>query len=384
MNLKTHYPHAKRIVFFVGFGIEKNGHRGICGPEKRFLQTCQMIDTRILLPIVIYPNCGLLFSDFEKLSQDQKIILVAYEPEGRWHYFKIFYQTLKKYTPHAIHCQGPHLFDLIASVCGKWMNIQTIITRPVNVSQDYLSPFKKLLYYSFDQIIARCARDLIAISNTHKKHWCDELTPLMSIRQLKKIKVIYNGIFLNQFFPPEDRPVAPPVIFTISAQLTQVKGHALLLTVVYQLKQAGYQFYLNIMGDGPLKPDLETLCKDLNISSLVRFHGHITCVASVLKQTHVVVLPSFREGLSLALLEGMAMGCPLIASNVGASHELIENGHNGFLVKKECESDLYLAMKWFLDHPSRIHQMGKKSLEKVSKFNIFHMFDSYRRLYISN
>jgi glycosyltransferase involved in cell wall biosynthesis len=383
MNSKTHGLLAKRIVFFVGFGVEKNGHRGICGPEKRFLQTCQMIDTQILLPIVIYPNCGRLFSDFEKLSQDQKIILVAYKPKGRWYYCKIFYQTIKKYVPHVIHCQGPHLFDLIASIIGKWMNIQTIITRPVNVSQDYLSPYKKCLYYSFDQIIARCARDLIAISNTHKKQWRDELTPLMSIRQLKKIKVIYNGIFLNQFIPPADRPVAP-VIFTISAQLTSVKGHALLLTVVHQLKNAGYHFYLNIMGDGPLKPDLEILAKELDISSIVRFHGHVTCVASILKETHIVVLPSFREGLSLALLEGMAMGCPLIASNVGASHELIENGINGFLVKKACEFDLYLAMKWFLDYPSTIHQMGKKSLEKVSKFNIFQMFDSYRRLYVAN
>jgi len=383
MNLKAQNLLAKRIIFFIGFGVEKNGHRGICGPEKRFLQICQMIQTKKVLPIVIYPFCGRLFSDFLKLSHDNKIILVSYEPKGRWHYVQIVYQTIKRYNPYAIHCQGPHLFDLIVSVLGKWLNVHTIITRPVNVSQDYLSPYKKLLYFAMDNIITRNARHLIAISNTHKKQWCDELTPLMSSRHLKKIHVIYNGIFLNHFYQPADRPVAPPVIFTISAQLTPVKGHALLLEVVYQLKHSGYQLFLNIMGDGPLKSSLETMCKNLNISSVVRFHGHITHVASVLKDTHVVVLPSFREGLSLALLEGMAMGCPLIASNVGASHELIENGKNGFLVQKQNLSELYQAVKWFLDNPSAIQNMGKKSLEKVSKFDFYQMFDAYQRLYVS-
>jgi len=384
MNLKDSYPKfAKRIVFFIGFGVEKNGHRGICGPEKRFLQSCQIIQTKKIVPIVIYPFCGRLYADFLKLSDNNKLILVAYEPKGRWHYVKVVYQTLKQYTPHAIHCQGPHLFDLIASVLGKWMNVQTIITRPVNVSQDYLSLYKKYLYYAMDFMVVRNARNLIAISNTHKKQWCDELTPFMSSRQLKKIDVIYNGIFLNHFYQPGDRPVAPPVVFTISAQVTPVKGHALLLNVVHQLINSGYSFYLNIMGDGPLKTNLETMCKDLNLSSVVRFHGHITNVSSVLKDTHIVVLPSFREGLSLALLEGMAMGCPLIASNVGASHELIENGKNGFLVKKESSSELYMAMKWFLDHPSKIQYMGKNSLEKVSKFDFYRMFDAYQRLYVS-
>jgi len=383
MNLTQKYPEAKRIVFFVGFGIEKDGHRGICGPEKRFLQMCHMVQSKTILPIVVYPYCGRLFTDFQKLSQDKKIVLIAYEPKSRWQYFKTVYQALKHYSPHAIHCQGGHLFDLITSVLGKWMQVQIIITRPVNVSQDYIRPFKKLIYYSIDLIVARNARHLIAISNTHKKQWCEELS-LMSSRQSRKIKVIYNGIFLNQFFQPVDRPVAPPVVFTISAQLTPVKGHALLLSVVHLLKKEGYQFCLNIMGDGPLKSNLVTMGDHLNISSMVRFHGHVTCVSSILKDTHVVILPSFREGLSLALLEGMAMGCPLIASNVGASHELIENGKNGFLIQKKSVSDLYLAMKWFLDNPTTIEDMGKKSLEKVAKFDFFRMFDAYQKLYIDS
>ena len=372
----------KRIVFFVGFGIEKDGHRGICGPEKRFLQTCQIMHGHTVLPIVIYPVCGRLFDDFQQLSKKQQIILISYSPENRRDYVKVVYQTIKRYSPHAIHCQGSLLFDLIASVLGRLMHVKTIITRPVTISQDHLTPIRKMLSYAADQIIARNANALIAISNTHKDQWKKELSPLMSSSEMKKLKVIYNGIFLNHASPLLDKPVAPPVIFTICAQLTPVKGHDLLLRAVYQLHKDGKPLLLNILGDGPLKAYLASICSQLGIEKMVRFHGHQSNVDSVFQDTHVVVLPSLREGLSLALLEAMAMSCPLIASNVGATHELIDNGINGFLVQKNNVSDIYLAMKWFLDYPSTIKQMGKQSLGKVKKFDIFRMIDSYQRLYI--
>jgi len=374
---------AKRVVFFIGFGVEKDGHRGICGPEKRFLQTCQMAHLTEFLPIVIYPTCGRLFSNFKTLHEQHRIIMVTYTPKGRFSYIRIVYQTLKKYSPHAIHSQGPHLFDLIAAVLGRLMNTKVIVTRPVNVSQDHISHFKRFLFLTMDQIVARVSDHLVAISNTHKRQWIQELSALVTSSDLRKIQTIYNGIYLHPFSEPSPRPFPPPVIFTICAQLTPVKGHDLMLRVVHQLYSDGYQCYVNVLGDGPLKSDLERQCQALKISSMVQFHGHVACVDSVFKETHVVVLPSLREGLSLALLEAMAMGCPLIASNVGASSELIDNGYNGFLVKKNNAEELYLAMKFFLDYPSTIQSMGKRSLEKVQKFDFYKMFDSYCRLYLS-
>ncbi|MBF0451041.1 MAG: glycosyltransferase [Candidatus Magnetomorum sp.] len=373
---------ARRIIFYMGFGIEKDGHRGICGPEKRFLQTCQILDSTTILPIVIYPYFGRLFPDFEQLHHKQQIILIEYAPKNRWDYVGILYKTIKRFSPYAIHCQGPNLFDTIAVVLGKWLRINVIITRPVNISQDHLSTFKKIAFKVMDQMVIRHANHLVAISDTHERQWLKELMPLSSRPSSSKMQVIYNGIHLNTYTVPLNRPEPYPVIFTICAQLTPVKGHKLLIRGVHQLHKAGYQLCLNILGDGPLKLELESLVNALNISSIVYFHGHVSNVASVLKKTHVVVLPSLREGVSLALLEGLATGCPLIASRVGASHELIDNGKNGFLIKKNNSLELFLAMKWFLDYPSTIRTMGEKSRLKSQKFDIYRMVNDYRKLYL--
>jgi len=365
----------------MGFGIEKDGHRGICGPEKRFLQTCQIVDSKTILPIVVYPTFGRLYKDFNQLYHEQKIILVDYTPYRRWDYIRILYQTLKRFPADSIHCQGPHLFDTIAVCLGKWMKIKVIITRPVTISQDFLSPFKRLAFRLMDQLIIRHANHLVAISNTHKNQWMKELLPMSSSPFIRKMKVIYNGIYLKTFTPPIECIDLHPVVFTISAQLTSVKGHQLLLRVVHQLSNIGYRLHLNILGDGPLRSKLESMAKDLNITSIVQFHGHVRDVSSVLKKTHIIVLPSLREGVSLALIEGMATGCPLIASRVGASHELIDNGENGFLIEKNNALELFLAMKWFLEYPSTIRSMGEKSLRKAKKFDIYRMVDEYVQLY---
>ncbi|KPA14531.1 glycosyl transferase group 1 [Candidatus Magnetomorum sp. HK-1] len=380
--MKLKKKSIKRIVFFVGYGIEKDGHRGVCGPEKRFLQTCQIIDSQSIFPIVIYPHYGRLIKDFEQLHQQKKIYLSGYTPKNRKDFFKIVYKTIKLFSPHAIHCQGPHLFDAIAVLLGKLFKIKIIITRPVNISQDHLSKIKKRILLAVDQLVIRHANHLIAISDTHKTQWTKELTAFSLQNNFNKIQVVYNGIHLNEFFVYSNRPAPCPVVFTISAQLTPVKGHKLLLEVAHKLYEAGCQFYLNILGDGPLKFELEKIADELNITTIVRFHGHLSKIVHVLEKTHVVVLPSLREGLSLALLEGMAMGCPLIASNVGASKELIDNGENGFLIRKNNSLDLFIAMKWFIDHPSSIQKMGKKSLLKVKKFDIYKMVDNYKNIYL--
>jgi glycosyltransferase involved in cell wall biosynthesis len=379
--MKQNQTFVTRVVFFVGYGIEKDGHRGICGPENRFFQSCRILDSSIILPIVVYPTCGRLYKDFKQLNNEHQIILIEYTPERRWDYVRILYHTLTRYSPHVIHCQGPHLFDTISVSLGKLLNIRVIITRPVNISQDHLKPFKRLLFRLNDQLIVRHANHLIAISDTHKKQWEKELMPLSSF-SIEKMKVIYNGIHLETFIPSSQIPDLNPVIFTICAQLTNVKGHKLLLHVAHQLYQKGYSFYLNILGDGPLRSELESIANTLNISSFVNFYGHVSDVSTVLKQTHVVVLPSLREGVSLALLEGMATGCPLIASRVGASHELIDNGENGFLIQKNNAMELLLAMKWFLDYPLTIQKMGQKSHLKSKKFDIYRMVDEYKALYL--
>ena len=108
----------------------------------------------------------------------------------------------------------------------------------------------------------------------------------------------------------------------------------------------------------------------------------INRVETFLHNIDVVVLPSFREGLAMCLLEGMASGCALIATDVGASRELVKNEVNGLLIKKGSIEELYNAMKYIIENPEKVIEMKKKSVFFSKKFDLDRMFQEYQDLYV--
>jgi glycosyltransferase involved in cell wall biosynthesis len=376
---------VRNIIFFMGFAIGGGANRGVCGPEVRFLENCRHMDTQKIHPLVIYPEFGQLIDDFKILDQKGRISLISYVPQNRRDYVRILYQVLKKNKSDAIHIQGPKLFDAIGVILGAIFSVKTFVTRPVNITQDHLRLSKKILFLILDQISVKFADQLIAISNIHKRQWTRELTPLGYQRKLieEKTRVIYNGVDLGRFTAPQVYKVSSPIVFAIVAQLTGVKGHKLLLKVAQQLVQEGFQFKLLIVGDGPLKQELETWCVDNNVSSSqVEFKGMIKQVETILKSVDVVVLPSMREGLALSLIEGMASGCALIATDVGASSELVENEKNGFLIEKNNFSALYNAMKAMILEPDKVLSMKQNSVTYSAKYDLHKMVREYQDLYL--
>ena len=141
---------------------------------------------------------------------------------------------------------------------------------------------------------------LITISDTHKEQWLRELNLGFGSKRTEfKIKVIYNGVNLKRFKPNVNKNCSSKIRFALVAQLTDVKGHKLLLHVTKQLIQNGYDFELKIAGDGPLRQELESWLEEGNIREKVQFLGMINQVETFMHNIDVVVLPSFREGLAL-------------------------------------------------------------------------------------
>ena len=94
-----------------------------------------------------------------------------------------------------------------------------------------------------------------------------------------------------------------------------------------------------------------------NIREKVQFLGMINQVETLMHNIDVVVLPSLKK-LALSLIEGMASGCALIATDVGASSELVINEVNGFLINKGSVEELYNAMKYMIEYP-KVDEMKK-------------------------
>jgi L-malate glycosyltransferase len=138
----------------------------------------------------------------------------------------------------------------------------------------------------------------------------------------------------TDIFAPDGlmRPASLPRLVTVGS-LVEIKGHRHLILAIAQLRGAGLHVTLDIVGDGPLRADLERLACEHGVSELVRFHGRKEKreVAEALRQADVFVLPSLWENLPCALLEAMSVGLPTVATRVGGVPEILDSGQ-GILV----------------------------------------------------
>jgi glycosyltransferase involved in cell wall biosynthesis len=120
------------------------------------------------------------------------------------------------------------------------------------------------------------------------------------------------------------------------------------------------------------------------ISGRVTFAGFQTDVAEYLSKMHLFVLPSRTEGLGIVLLEAMAMGLPVVASNVGGIPELVLHNETGLLVQPLQFKDLAEAMIELLSDPKRMYAMGEKGKESVSsKFSAEQFIRQHESVYES-
>lgn len=139
-----------------------------------------------------------------------------------------------------------------------------------------------------------------------------------------KITVVYNGLPDAAFEPATPAPLATesPVVLCV-ANLKRYKGHHYLLEAVARLRDRNLPCTLALVGDGPERPALEDQAARLRID--VRFLGTRTDVEALLARAYVVVLPSLHEGMSNAVMEAMAAGRPVVATDVGGTGELLRD-----------------------------------------------------------
>ena len=119
-------------------------------------------------------------------------------------------------------------------------------------------------------------------------------------------------------------PDSPPRLVTVGS-LVEIKGHRHLITALAGLRECGRSVTLDVIGDGPLRPELEQLARDSGVDDLIRFRGlrPKEGVAAALRGADVFVLASLWETLSCAVLEAMSTGLPIVATRVGGLPEVV-------------------------------------------------------------
>ncbi|MCK5544931.1 MAG: GT4 family glycosyltransferase PelF, partial [Desulfobulbaceae bacterium] len=208
----------------------------------------------------------------------------------------------------------------------------------------------------------------------------------------KKIIKIYNGIDSQRFGRIHNSELIrrelgiandQPVIGTV-ARLDPIKNHACLIRAMKFIVTRLPSVVLLIIGDGPLKPELEGLTADLKLQNNIKFLGARSDIAELLSMLDVFVLSSFSEGLSLTLIEACAAAKPIVTTDVGGNAEIVEHECNGLLVPSDQPETLAKAILEILSDREKIKRMGEMGRKQFEeKFTLDVMVKKYEDLYES-
>ncbi len=202
----------------------------------------------------------------------------------------------------------------------------------------------------------------------------------------KKLVTIYNGVHCRK-----EEEISTKVfnsnrgtirIITI-ASLVENKGHKYLLDALSKIVLHHSVIELSVVGDGPLKARLMDYAKSLGVYDHTKFSGLMDDVRTILKDSDILVLPSVeREGLSIALIEAMCQGKPVIGTNIGGIPEVIEDGVNGYLVPPRDSNALAEKLEILIKDKQERERMGVEGRKKFQeRFDARIMISKIEELY---
>jgi glycosyltransferase involved in cell wall biosynthesis len=175
--------------------------------------------------------------------------------------------------------------------------------------------------------------------------------------------VIHNGVDLAGATVPATRD-APCRLVTVG-RLQAPKDALTLVRALAELPRSAFEAV--IVGDGPDRPALEGEVRRLDLASVVRLAGERNDVVQLLAASDVFVLSSRSEGLPLSILEAMAAGLPVVATNVGGVPELVLEGETGFLVPSGDAQSLAGALQRLLDDSALRGRLGTAGRIRVEE-----------------
>lgn len=253
--------------------------------------------------------------------------------------------------------------DLSLSTASVLHEVVQLLRLPLDVARKAL--FERTLQYA-DRLVA---------VNEETKHYYEKFVPE------SRIEVIPHGVDLNHY---QYSPRSDELELLTVGRLISRKGIGDLLVAMQEVVEKFPTAHLRIVGDGPLRNDLERRAADLNVEESVTFHGRVpeTDLLRHYREARAFVHPSHSEGFPHVRLEAMASGCPVIGTDVTGARELTRNSIEGLVVPVNQPDHLAEAMISLLKDKSLASEMGRNARERVEERHDWSdIADQYATLY---
>jgi len=325
---------------------------------------------------------------------EQMLVAMANQFVSRgWVHIHVMYKKsgidlrLPKRLRSLIKGMGPTAVNSHLWTANLWTRVALIGTSiPIIVTEHSRDTWKALHYRLIDRLLSRGTKKLVAVSTDTAEFYRSDIKIPSSL-----VCVINNGVDTKRYAAGDGaalkRQWAPnnELLIGTVGRMVPAKNHTRLLEMAVSLKDKLPPFKLVLIGDGELRPEIETAVQMKALKDDVILAGARSDIPDVLAALDIFILSSDREGHPLTALEAQAAGTPVILTNAGGSADAVamhEAQAGGMLVDKDAEALADAVVSMFKD-PQSLHQMGTfAQAYALEQFDMQHMVDQYEQLFI--
>lgn len=254
-------------------------------------------------------------------------------------------RLIRRLRPDIVHAHSSKA-GILARAAAALCRVRVVVFTAHGWAFKAEPGLKSRLYLLADRVVRRVTTEVICVSETERREGLAARTCVED-----RTVVIRNGVEPESFPVRVHAAVERPRLVSLG-RFKAPKDFGTLLEALAQLRDVPFEAVL--VGDGPQRRALERAAQELGLSDVVEFAGERDDVPSLLAGADCFVLSSTSEGMPISVLEAMAAGLPVVASDVGGVHELVREGETGFLVPAQDAAALARAIRPVLaDHHER-------------------------------
>lgn len=350
----------------------------IGGAEVMVLGLLNGLDRRDFLPLLCTMGTDAIVSKAQAIGC-QTTTLPLFRGKRDLSFLRSLIKVFRQHRPNIIHS---HFFlpSFYSSIAGTLLNIPVISTF-------HLCDVMETRFERFCMRLLIClSKKVVTVCNFQADHFGlkRDSERLQIIRNGIKTSYAANRISYKQIVEGKRRLkfAEHHKLLICVGNFRKVKGHSILVDAMQMIVKQMPDVHLLLAGDGPLKQQLVMQCRERGIVDNVHFLGFVEDIATVLPLADIFVSPSLSECTSLAIMEAMAAGVPVIATAVGGNIEMIEHGKTGMLVSANSPSEIAKSVQFMLSRKDVAEELARNGVELSSReHSITSMVRSYEGLY---
>ena len=337
----------------------------IGGTEVQVLELLRGMPSSYRLQVSVLEDAGPLMESVRKLGHAPEVFSLKgslAKPNTALQILRLAH-WLRKHRVHLVHVHDFYS-SIIAVPAAKLAGAKVIVGR-LDLSH-WQGRARRLLHAQMTRLADHVVANAEAIRTRVVQ---EEGLPA------DRVSVIHNGLDLQRFDAraaeglkaPLPDPGDVPTVVHVANMNHPVKRQEDLLLALAMLRHEGVRLNAWLVGDGPRRPALQKMAEELGVADGVHFLLHRSDVPALYGRATFGVLCSSAEGMSNAVMEGMAAGLPMVVTRVGGNPDLIVDGERGLVVEPERPAQLAQAFRRLLSHPEEARKMGKAARRFVAR-----------------